>query len=252
MKYKCETEIDHIGFPVKNIETKELDLNLRHDFNFLCVAQMGPRKNIQGVINAFVEEFKNDDVGLLLKINGANDSVIDYHNIAQTFTQVTNLSKKEGWKCSINFLHGNLTDEQMSGLYNNEKVKAMVSLSHGEGFGLPLYEAAYNNVPVIATDWSGHLDFLTMRTGKRRTKQFAAVKYELKEIPESSVWDGVLVRGSKWAYPDLQDAKKKMRDVFKNYNKWLKKAKKLSPTFKGEQYWYDKFNEALNLETDSE
>jgi hypothetical protein len=43
-----------------------------------------------------------------------------------------------------------------------------------------------------------------------------------------------------------------MRDVFKNYNKWLKKAKKLSPTFKGEQYWYDKFNEALNLETDSE
>ena len=61
------------------------------------------------------------------------------------------------------------------------------------------------------------------------------------------MWDGVLPRGSKWAYPDLQDAKKKMRDVFKNYNKWEKKAKKLSATFKGEQYWFDKFNEALNL-----
>ena len=246
-EYRCETEIESVGFPVRQIETHELELNLKHDFNFLCVAQMGPRKNIQGVINTFIEEFKDEEVGLLLKIHGANDSIIDYHAVSQTFNEVTKLSKEEGWKCSINLLHGNLSDEQMSGLYNHPKVKSVVSLSHGEGFGLPLYEAAYNNLPVVATDWSGHLDFLTMRTGKRNTKQFAAVKYELKEIPEDAVWDGVLPRGSKWAYPDLKDAKKKMRDVFKNYNKWEKKAKKLSSTFKGEQYWFNKFNEALNL-----
>jgi len=94
---------------------------------------------------------------------------------------------------------------------------------------------------------SGHLDFLTTRTAKRRTKQFAAVKYELKQIPQDAVWDTVLQADSKWAYVDNKDAKKKMRDVFKNYSKWEKKAKKLSSTFEGEQYWFDKFNEALNL-----
>ena len=245
--YTCETEIEHVGFPMKSVTTEDLDLNLKHDFNFLCVAQLGPRKNVSAVIDNFVEEFKNEEVGLLLKLNGANDSIMDFYNIKPMFDNIAKVSKEEGWKCSINLLHGNLTDEQMSGLYNHPKVKAFVSLSHGEGFGLPLYEAAYNNLPVIATDWSGHLDFLTTKTPKKRTKQFAAVKYELKEIPKESVWNTVLQADSKWAYPDDADAKKKMRDVFKNYSKWEKKAKKLSSTFKGEQHWYNKFNEALNL-----
>ena len=246
-KYKCETDIDYIGFPVKEKSVEDLDINLKHDFNFLCVAQLGPRKNVNGVIDNFIGEFKNDDVGLLLKLNGANDSVIDFHNIKPMFDNIKKTSTEEGWKCSINLIHGNLTNEQMNGLYSHPKVKAFVSLTHGEGFGLPLYEAAYNNIPVIATDWSGHLDFLVTRTAKRRTKQFAAVKYELKQIPESAVWDTVLQADSKWAYVDNEDAKKKMRDVYKNYSKWEKKAKKLSSTFKGEQYWYDKFNKALNL-----
>ena len=247
--YKCDTDIEHIGFPAKNISPEELNINLRHDFNFLCVAQLGPRKNVDAVINNFIEEFKDEEVGLLLKLNGANDSVIDFHNVSQTFDLIKAQAKKEGWKCSINLLHGNLTDEQMSGMYNHPKIKAFVSLSHGEGYGLPLYEAAYNKLPVIATDWSGHLDFLTMKTGKRNTKQFAAVKYELKPIHPSVVWDTVLQAGSKWAYVDNADAKKKMRDVYKNYAKWKKKAEKLAKTFKGEEYWYNKFNEALGLES---
>ena len=246
-KYKCETPIDYIGFPVRKTETEDLDLNLKHDFNFLCVAQLGPRKNVHGVIENFIEEFKNEEVGLLLKLNGTNDSVIDYHNIKPMFDNISEKSKEEGWKCSINLLHGNLSNKQMNGLYNHPKVKALVSLTHGEGFGLPLYEAAYNNLPVIATDWSGHLDFLVTRTAKRRTKQFAAVKYELKPIPQDAVWDTVLQADSKWAYVDNKDARKKMRDVFKNYSKWEKKAKKLSSTFEGEEYWFNKFNEALNL-----
>ncbi len=250
--YKCTTGIDYVGFPMKEIESTDIDLSLRHDFNFLCVAQLGPRKNIDAVINNFIEEFKNDEVGLLLKINGANDSVIDYHSTSRMFKDISKLAKDEEWKCSINFLHGNLTDEQMAGLYNHSKVKALVSLTHGEGFGLPLYEAAYNNLPVIATDWSGHLDFLTTGSGKRRKKLFAAVKYELQQIPPHAVWDGVLHAESKWAVIDDKDAKKKMRDVFKNYAKWQKKAQTLSNTFKDSAYYYNKFNEALELEINSD
>ncbi len=246
--YKCETPVTHVGFPVKELETTELELSLKHDFNFLCVAQLGVRKNVEAVLNNFVEEFKNDEVGLLLKLNGANDSVMDYHNVVNMFTEVSTTAKKENWNCSINLLHGNLTDEQMQGLYQHPKVKAMVSFTHGEGFGLPMYEAAYNNLPVIATDWSGHLDFLTIKSGKKNRKMFANVKYDLVQIPENAVWKGVLNAESKWANIQDADAKKKMRNVYKNYDKWLKKATTLSKTFKDSIYWHNEFNNALGLE----
>tara|TARA_R100001591_G_C4324482_1_gene176441 strand:- start:376 stop:1152 length:777 start_codon:yes stop_codon:yes gene_type:complete len=241
----------------------EIDLDLRHDFNFLCVSQLGPRKNVDSVINNFIEEFKNEEVGLLLKVHGANDSVIDFHNLKNQFRQITQTAKEEGWKCSINLLHGNLTDEQMQGLYAHPKVKAMVSFTHGEGFGLPLYEAVWHGLPIIATDWSGHLDFLSLKEdinspnkfkggktkGKITTmkKKFAAVKCELKEIPQQAVWNGVLQAGSKWAYVDENDARKKMRDVFNNEDKYSAMSDELRDSYKGEEYYYNKFNEELAI-----
>lgn len=261
--YRCTTPISFVGFPKRDIAIQELDLNLKHDFNFLCVAQLGPRKNVDAVINNFIEEFKNEEVGLLLKVHGANDSVIDFHNTKRHFEQIKNTAKREGWKCSINLLHGNLTDEQMQGLYTHPKVKAMVSFTHGEGFGLPLYEAAWHGLPVIATDWSGHLDFLTIKEninepgkfkgGSTRgkiyadKKMFAAVNYVLNPIQQSAVWNGVLQADSKWAYINNKDAKKKMRDVFENTEKYNIMAKKLSESFEGEKYWFDKFNEEIGL-----
>ena len=261
--YKLETPIDVVGFPVRDLQTEELTLNLKHDFNFLCVAQMGPRKNIDAVINNFIDEFKNEDVGLLLKVHAANDSIMDFHNMKANFKSIQEAAKKEEWACSINLLHGNLSDEQMQGLYSHPKVQALVSLTHGEGFGLPIYEAASNNLPVIATDWSGHLDFLSIRTpinttkfkgGKTKgklsspKKMFAPVKYELKQIEQAAVWGGVLHVDSRWAFVDDADARKKMRDVFKNYNKWLKKAEKLSESFKDETYYYSEFMKATGIE----
>ena len=57
-------------------------------------------------------------------------------------------------------LHGDLRDEEMNGLYNHPKVKAHVTFTHGEGFGRPLLEASLSEKPVIAPNWSGHVDFL--------------------------------------------------------------------------------------------
>lgn len=244
--YRCTTPIDVVGFPNRNLEAEEMELELKHDFNFLCVAQLSPRKNVDAVINNFIEEFRNEDVGLLLKLNGANDSVMDYHRCAQMFKEMSDTSKKEGWSCSIKLLHGNLTDAQMQGVYQHPKVKAAVSLTHGEGFGLPLFEASSNGLPVIATDWSGHLDFLTLKGNKRsKNKKFAAVKYILNPIPKNAVWEGVLPADSKWAVPNNKDARKKMRDVYKNYSKWKKNAKALATSYKDAGYMYDKFCEAI-------
>jgi len=247
--YKCETPISHVGFPVRNTDTKEIEMNLRHDFNFICVAQMGPRKNIEAVLNSFIEEFRNEDVGIVFKIHGANDSIMDYYATKRLFDPISKRLKEEGASCSVSLLHGNLTDSQMNGLYTHPKIKSMVSLTHGEGFGLPLYEAASHGLPVIATNWSGHLDFLVNTTGKKRQNMFVPVKYELKPIPKKVEWEGVLHAGSNWAYPDSNDARKKMRDVFKNYKKWKTKATKLQKILKAktEQDYYDEFIKALNI-----
>jgi len=121
---------------------------------------------------------------------------------------------------------------------------------------------------VIATDWSGHLDFLSLKEdinppgkikggktkGKITTmkKKFAAVKYELKQIPQQAVWNGVLQADSQWAYIIDEDARKKMRDVFENEEKYSAMSDELRGTYQGEQYWFDKFIEELGLQSEQD
>ena len=108
----------------------------------------------------------------------------------------------------------------MNSLYNHPKVKAHVSLTKGEGFGRPLLEASISGKPVIASAWSGHLDFLD-KDGA------VLVGGELKPIHESSVWDNVLIRESSWFAPDMQQSANAMAMVFMNYEEFRKRAHKL-------------------------
>ena len=67
----------------------------------------------------------------------------------------------EDWELpNVYLLHGDLLAEEMNYLYNHPKVKCFISLTHGEGYGRPLQEATMTGLPVIASNWSGHLDFL--------------------------------------------------------------------------------------------
>lgn len=221
----CKTPIEHIGFPVNNVKPEKIGLDLQTKFNFLCVAQSGPRKNVHSVIASFIEEFNEDsDVGLILKVSSANNCTMDFYH-TKSFLQgfIKNHPDSENMKCKVYILHGNLSDSQMNHLYTNPKIKANVSLAHGEGYGLPLFESAANGQPVIATGWSGHLDFLQMN-GK---DMFASVKYEIAKIQPNAAWKGVLEAESGWAYPNLEHAKRLMREVYTNHRKFKTKATKL-------------------------
>ena len=48
----------------------------------------------------------------------------------------------------------------MNELYNHHKIKVFYLTTHGEGFGRPLLEASFTGLPIITSNWSGHLDFL--------------------------------------------------------------------------------------------
>ena len=248
--YACNTNITAVQYPVRDIEPVQIDLDkVDTDFNFLCVAQMGPRKNVLNTIKWFVEEFKDEaDVGLVLKISKANNSVgdrIETKNVLRTF-----LNTLPDRKCSVYMVHGNLSDEEMTGLYENEKIHSFVTLTHGEGYGLPIFEAAIAGLPVIAPAWSGQNDFLYMSdtnevSGKSKlTPMFTKVSYELNHIPKEAVWDGVLQADSMWCYPKEKSAKKAMRNAITARNHNEKVASKLSKKLKEkftEEIMYERF-----------
>tara|TARA_R100000008_G_scaffold82508_1_gene66840 strand:+ start:1811 stop:3070 length:1260 start_codon:yes stop_codon:yes gene_type:complete len=258
-EYKLSTEIDAVNYPVKNFgDFEHLDLKLDYDFNFLVMAQFGPRKNLPNTIRFFIEEFHNEEVGLVVKSNITRNSTMDREKLLYDLkTFVNNFPNR---KCKVYLLHGDLDDKEVHSLINNPKIKAFVSLSHGEGFGLPIFEAAYSGVPVIAPGWSGQLDFLVnKKTGKSK---FYNVEYDLHPIPENVAWEGVIIKESMWANPRDHSAKQKMRECYADLtsedsidvlNNFQKHAEYLSEEFSEEKQnalMVQSVCKALNIDPD--
>jgi glycosyltransferase involved in cell wall biosynthesis len=226
MVLKCETPIDVVHYPVRNFAPEQLEIDFKHDFNFLAMAQWGPRKNLENTIKWWVEEFKNDEVGLIVKTNLVKTSVIDRHHTEKRIQGL--LQDYQDAKCKVYLIHGNMTQGELTSLFRHPKVKCMVSLTHGEGFGLPLFEAAYNGLPIIAPDWSGHKDFLyapkkSTKKGKTTTKikpHFAKVAYEIKKIQKQVSWKGVLHEDSSWCYPTKESYQTKLREMYSDHNRF--------------------------------
>lgn len=240
-----ETEIYPVQYAVRNPTAKPINIDhlINTDFNFLTVAQAGPRKNLTTLVDSFIKEFHDEEgVGLILKTFSKNNSFADRKQTKNSIRAWVD-SKYPDKKCSLYMLHGNLTEEEMHGLYQNENIHAYCTLTHGEGFGLPIFEAAINKLPVIAPAWSGHTDFLYMpvkneKSGREKiTPLFQKVSYELKNIPKEAVWEGVLQADSMWCYPKEKSAQKAMRSVYQGYNFHKKNAELLSDMI------MDKFSE---------
>jgi len=227
-KVTCPIEV--VGYPVKNITPQNINLNLKYDFNFLTVGTWIVRKNLENTIKWFVEEFYEQEVGLIVKTSLAKNCLRDREACNGRLKEL--LKEYKGRKCEVYLLHGDMSEEEMTGLYQHPKVKGMVNISHGEGFGLPLFEAAYNGLPIIAPNWGGQVDFLHMpvkdKKGKVKNKaMFMEVAYDIKPIQDSAHWEGVIQKDSMWCFPKEWNFKKSVRMFQKNYGTAKSQAKKL-------------------------
>ena len=238
---RLEKPINHVNYPVKeHEELPDLGVKLDYDFNFLAMAQWGPRKNLANTLRWFVEEFHDEEVGLVLKTNMAKNCLMDREilmsqlkdNISQSFPDK---------KCKVYLLHGDMTEEEIHALYKHPQIKAKLALPHGEGFGLPLFEAAYSGLPVVATGWSGQMDFLVDEKGQ---EHFYNVAYDIGQVPDEVVWDGVLIKESMWAYPREQSAKEQMRKCYEDNELNLEYAEQLKERFSKEKM-YARFVELI-------
>ena len=129
---------------------------------------------------------------------------------------------------NIYLLHGDLTDSEMNELYNHPKVKAMVSFTKGEGFGRPLLEFGLTGKPIIASNWSGHIDFLN--------KEYCTLlPGQLTQVHPSAA-DKFILKESQWFTVEYAYAAKVLQDVMTNYKQYLKLSRKQT------QYVKDNFS----------
>ena len=216
---------------------------IKEDFAFLFVGHWlqgdfgEDRKNVGYMIKAFLEVFKGktNAPALIMKTNSATTSIMDRNSMLEKIEAVRKTVK--GRIPNIYLLHGDLEDEDINDLYNHSKVKAMVSFTKGEGYGRPLLEFTVTEKPVIASGWSGHIDFLDKDAA-------ILVGGELKQIHASAVVPNMLIADSQWFAPNDGQAGYALKEVFENYKKYIPLAKKQANISKS-KFSLDKMAERL-------
>tara|TARA_R110000822_G_scaffold31703_2_gene91572 strand:- start:1345 stop:2661 length:1317 start_codon:yes stop_codon:yes gene_type:complete len=189
------------------------------------------RKNVGLLVKAFFETFKNKSKkpSLILKTSGSGTSYIDRENILKKIQQIRKTVNSTNLP-NIYLLHGEFSDSEMNLLYNHPKVKAMVSLTKGEGFGRPLLEFTLSKKPLITTNWSGHTDYLN-------SEFTSMIGGELKNVHPSSVVKDMILAESKWFAPNHPEIGHYFKDVFENYKNYTDKAKRQAYKSKTEFSW---------------
>ena len=199
--------------------------NVKESFAYLFVGHwmqgnMGEdRKNVGLLIKAFFETFKNkkNRPALILKTSQVGASYMDRDAIISKINQIKATCNIKNFP-NIYLLHGEFTDIEMNEIYNHPKIKAMVSLTKGEGFGRPLLEFSLTNKPIIATNWSGHIDFLN--------PEFTTLLQGTLKNVHPSAANKMLLKDAQWFNVDTIHVGHYLKDMFEDYKKYLNLSKR--------------------------
>lgn len=226
--------VDTAVYNSKAVIEESIDKGLagiKEDFNFLFVGHWlagdigQDRKDIGMLIKTFLETFADfdDKPGLILKTSHATTSIIDRETILTKVKSIKEQIVKEsprldGHLPNVYVVHGELTDAEMNSLYHHKKVKAFVTFTKGEGYGRPIAEFSLTGKPVICSKYSGPMDFLS-------PQGVIFLNGKVEKVHKSAVWKDVIMEESKWFTVDYNEAGVKMKNVFKDYGRYLNKGR---------------------------
>ncbi len=222
-----------------------LDLpEIKESFCFLFVGHwmqgaLGhDRKNVGLLVKSFLETFKNKtkQPALILKTSQGSVSYMERDSLLKKINKIKNTVK--GKLPKIYLIHGDLTNNEVNELYNHPKVKSMVNITKGEGFGRPLLEFTQTKKPIIASGWSGHIDFL-------KPDMSILLPGVLNDI-HPSVKNDWFIDGAKWFDVDTMALGNILKDVYKNYKNYTHKAKQQG-NFAKENFTYSKMKEKFQV-----
>ncbi|KPV58185.1 glycosyl transferase family 1 [Paenibacillus sp. A3] len=184
-------------------------------FVFVSVFGFQHRKNPEGLLRAYWQEFgPSEKVALVIKTNGYGSR----ENERWIRNKINGYKKRLGFRktAPVILLSSRMPEHRLKGVYTLGS--AFVLPTRGEGVGLPFLESLASGVPVIATGWGGHMDFV-----KRRNSFL--VKYRLQNPAVSMRSKHSISRlfrylfaqkGQRWAEPDIGSLKRQMRAAFRN------------------------------------
>lgn len=179
-------------------------------FVFYTINAWDPRKALPTLLRAFVRAFRVDEgVALVLKTGplgyGAPPLYDRQSTLALAQAAVDDATDELDRDAPpIAVLPNDLTGRGIDMLH--EIGDAYVTLPHGEGWALGMFDAAARGTPAIATGWGGHLDYL----GEDWP---GAVRYRMTHAPawppsRPSYWPS-----QRWATPDVDAAVAAMRAI---------------------------------------
>ena len=232
--------------PIPSGEIKTINLeDINESFCFLNVGHWiqgdygHDRKNLAVLIRSFYESFKgmsNPKPALILKASMGVASYMSRESILDKIKNIRNSVNSTSLP-NIYLLNGEFNDQEMNELYNHPKVKAMVSLTKGEGYGRPLLEFSLTGKPIIASGWSGHLDFLK--------PDFSTLLPGELENVHSSATNNWLVKEAQWFKPSLQAVNQNLKGCYKKYKQYNVKSKK-QKNFSKSNFSYNKMEELVD------
>jgi glycosyltransferase involved in cell wall biosynthesis len=227
---------------IESHQVKNIDLSsIKENFCYLFLGHwmegdLGEdRKNVGLLVKAFLETFKNkaNKPALILKASQVGASYMDREAILHKIKKIKQTVNSKNLP-NIYLLHGEFSDSEINELYNHPKVKAMVNLTKGEGYGRPLLEFTLVKKPLITSGWSGQMDFLDPEFTNLLGGTLAPVHPSTK--------NQFLIQDSQWFSPDHGQVGFYLKDVFENYKNYTDKAKRQAYKSKNEFSW-DKMKE---------
>jgi hypothetical protein len=228
IEWKGDSEVIFEGADIETYKPVKstFDLsNVKEDFAYLFVGHwmqghLGEdRKNVGLLVKAFYETFKNKSKkpALIMKTSTVGSSYMDRDELIKRIKMIKDTVKSTNLP-NIYLLHGEFTDVEMNEIYNHSKVKAMVNLTKGEGFGRPLLEFSLTNKPIITTNWSGHIDYLN-------PEFVTLLSGNLTKVHPSAA-NNMLLSEAEWFSVDFGQTGGYLKDMFENYKNYTDKAKR--------------------------